>query len=286
MIAARIFAESFRPMRASALFRLALLVLLLAVAGCSHFGKKGDVTETLPLEDLYAQAKEALQNNNLTRASHYYERLVARFPFGPYTEQAQIELAYAQYKDHKEEEAYSTVNRFIKTYPTQKHIDYAYYLRGLINFNRSSGLLERYIDRDQSKRDQAFSQQSFDDFSELVKRYPSSPYAVDGRQRMVFLRDNMARSDLNIALYYLRREAFVAASNRAEHIVEVYQGTPQAADALAIMAESYKNLGQDKLSDDARRVLELNFPDHPYLAGHWPAKRHYWKRMVPFINRG
>jgi len=273
-------------MRASALFRLAFLALLLAVAGCSHFGKKGDVTETLPLEDLYAQAKEALQNNNLSRATHYYERLVARFPFGPYTEQAQLELAYAQYKDHKEEEAYSTVNRFIKTYPTQKHIDYAYYLRGLINFNRSSGLLERYIDRDQSKRDQAYSLQSFDDFSELVKRYPSSPYAADGRQRMVFLRDNMARSDLNIALYYLRRQAYVAASNRAEHIVEAYQGTPQAADALAIMAESYKSLGEDKLSDDARRVLELNFPDHPYLAGHWPPKRQYWKRMVPFINRG
>jgi len=286
MIAARIFAESRRPMRASALIRLAFLALLLAVAGCSRFGKKGDVTETLPLDQLYAQAKEALQHGNLGRAEHYYERLIARFPFGPYTEQSQLELAYAQYKDRKEEEAYSTVNRFIKTYPTHKHIDYAYYLRGLINFNRSSGLLERYIDRDQSKRDQGFSQQSFDDFAELVKRYPDSRYAADARQRMIFLRNNMARAELNIALYYLRREAFVASANRAEHIVQVYQGTPQAADALAVMAESYKRLGQDKLSDDARRVLELNAPDHPYLAGHWPAKRHYWKRLVPFINRG
>ena len=273
-------------MRASALIRLAFLALLLAVAGCSRFGKKGDVTETLPLDQLYAQAKEALQHGNLGRAEHYYERLIARFPFGPYTEQSQLELAYAQYKDRKEEEAYSTVNRFIKTYPTHKHVDYAYYLRGLINFNRSSGLLERYIDRDQSKRDQGFSQQSFDDFAELVKRYPDSRYAADARQRMIFLRNNMARAELNIALYYLRREAYVASANRAEHIVQVYQGTPQAADALAVMAESYKRLGQDKLSDDARRVLELHAPDHPYLAGHWPAKRHYWKRLVPFINRG
>ena len=147
-------------------------------------------------------------------------------------------------------------------------------------------LLERYIDRDQSKRDQGFSQQSFDDFAELVKRYPDSRYAADARQRMIFLRNNMARAELNIALYYLRREAYVASANRAEHIVQVYQGTPQAADALAVMAESYKRLGQDKLSDDARRVLELHAPDHPYLAGHWPAKRHYWKRLVPFINRG
>ncbi len=273
-------------MRIPVTLRVVFLALLVAVAGCSRFGKKGDPSETLPVDQLYQEAKTAMVDGNLTRATHLYERLIARFPFGPYTEQSQLELAYVQYKDHKEEDAYSAVNRFIKTYPTHKHIDYAYYLRGLINFNRSGGLLERYIDRDQSKRDQGFSQQSFDDFGELVRRYPASPYSADARQRMIYLRNNMAQAELNIALYYLRREAYVAASNRAEHLVETYQQTPQIGDALAIMAESYKRLGQDKLADDARRVLQTNFPEHPYLAGKWPPKRHFWKRIVPFVNRG
>lgn len=272
-------------MRVSSLIRLVLLVLVIAVAGCSRGGKKGDPIETLPVDQVYALAKESLRNNNLDRAAKSYERLIARFPFGPYTEQAQLELAFAQYKDHKEEEAYSSINRFIKTYPTHKHIDYAYYLRGLINFDRTNGLLERYIGRDQSKRDQGFSQQAFEDFGELLKRYPESRYSGEARQRMVYLRNNLAKSEIGIALYYLRIKAYVAAAHRAEKIVEDYQRTPQAADALAVMAESYGKLGQEKLSGDARRVLETNYPDHPYLVGKFPPSRKNWKRLVPFTNR-
>ena len=272
-------------MRASSLLRLFLLVLVIAVAGCSRGNKKGDPIETLPVDQVYALAKESLQNNNLDRAVRSYERLIARFPFGPYTEQSQLELAYAQYKDHKEEEAYSSINRFIKTYPTHKHIDYAYYLRGLINFDRTNGLLERYIGRDQAKRDQGFSAQAFEDFGELLKRYPESKFVPDARQRMIYLRNNMARAELYTALYYLRIKAYVAAANRAEKIVENYQRTPQAGDALAVMTESYAKLGQEKLAADTRRVLELNYPDHPYFKGEFPPSRKSWKRMVPFTNR-
>ncbi|UXI67684.1 outer membrane protein assembly factor BamD [Tahibacter amnicola] len=272
-------------MRVSALIRLIFLALVLATAACSRT-KKGDPVETLPVDEVYALAKKSLQNNNLDRAIKTYERLIARFPFGAYTEQSQLELAYAQYKDHKEEEAYSSVNRFIKTYPTHKHIDYAYYLRGLINFDRSAGLLERYVTRDQARRDQGFSLQSFEDFGELIKRYPDSRYVPDSRQRMIYLRNNMARAEIGIALFYLRHRAYVAAANRAEKIVEVYQRTPQAGDALAVMAEAYGKLGQDKLSADARRVLELNYPEHPYLKGDFPPKRHKWKRLIPFTDRG
>lgn len=273
-------------MRVSLLIRLILLVALLALGACSRSGKKGDPIETLPVDQVYALGKEALQNNNLERAARTYERLIARFPFGPYTEQAQLELAYAQYKDHKEEEAYSAVNRFIKTYPTHKHIDYAYYLRGLINFNRSNGLLERYISRDETKRDQAFALQSFEDFSELIKRYPDSRFSGDARQRMIYLRNNMAQAEIGVALFYLRQKAYVAAANRAEKIIENYQRTPQAGDALAVLAESYARLGQDKLSTDAKRVLELNYPEHPYLQGKYPPKRQSWKRIIPFTDRG
>ena len=147
-------------------------------------------------------------------------------------------------------------------------------------------MLERYIGRDQAKRDQGFSQQAFEDFGELLKRYPESRYVPDARQRMIYLRNNMARAEIGVALYYLRIKAYVAAANRAEKIVENYQRTPQAGDALAVMAESYGKLGQEKLSGDARRVLEMNYPEHPYLKGDFPPPRKSWKRIIPFTDRG
>src|SRR6185312_566254 len=191
--------------------RIALVTLLAFLAGCSlfHRGKKGDPLDTLPVEELYQHGVEALEAGNNDLAARSFERLVARFPFGPYTEQSQINLAYAQYKDGKPDDAYSTINRFIKTYPTHRHIDYAYYLRGLINFNRSAGMIERYVGQDMTKRDQANLRQSFDDFGALVTRYPESRYSPDARQRMVYLRNMMAQADLHIAVFYLRRNAYV-----------------------------------------------------------------------------
>ncbi|MGA9341964.1 MAG: outer membrane protein assembly factor BamD, partial [Rhodanobacteraceae bacterium] len=251
------------------------------------FGKnKRDPLDTLPLEQLYSHGVDALEGGNTGRAVQIFTRLISRFPFGPYTEQSEINLAYAQYKDGKPDDAYSTINRFIKTYPTHRHIDYAYYLRGLINFDRSQGVLEGYIGQDMTKRDQTNLRRSFDDFSSLVRRYPKSKYAADGRQRMVFLRNTMAQADLHVALFYLRRGVYVAAAKRAKSIVETYPRSPQAGDALAIMAKSYHKLGQDKLAADAERVLKLNYPDHPYFSGNWP---HYpsnlWK-VIPLTNRG
>ncbi len=275
--------SSFRP-----ILRLALLALFVALAGCSlfHRGKKGDPMDTLPVEQLYQQGNEALQSGNNDYAVRVFQRLIARFPFGPYTEQSQLNLAYAQYKSDKPDDAYSTVNRFIKTYPTHRHIDYAYYLRGLINFNRSGGFMERYVGLDMTQRDQANLRQSFDDFGALVTRYPQSRYAADGRQRMIHLRNMMAQADLNVALFYLKRGAYVASSNRAKSIIETYPQTPQAGDALAIMVKSYHELGQDKLADDAKRVLELNYPDHPSLKGRWPSYRSNWWKLIPLQNRG
>lgn len=268
--------------------RTALIVLFVALAGCSLFnrGKKGDQADTLPVEQLYQRGVELLDGGNYDGAAQRFQRLISRFPFGPYTEQSQLNLAYVQYKSDKPDDAYSTVNRFIKTYPTHKHIDYAYYLRGLINFNRTSGFLERYVGQDMSKRDQAFQRQSFDDFSALVSRYPQSRYAADSRQRMVYLRNEMAQADLHIAFFYLKRNAYVAAANRAESIIETYPQTPQAGDALAIMVESYRKLGQDKLAEDAESVLKLNYPDHPLLRGDWPSYRSNWWKLVPLMNRG
>lgn len=265
--------------------RLLALATVLFVAACGG-DKKLDATELLPVDEMYAEAKTSLENGNTERAVKYYKRLVARFPFGRYTEQAQLELAYAQYRSNDHEEALSSANRFIKTYPTHRHIDYAYYLRGLINFTREIGLIEKYIKQDTTRRDLGFTRQAFQDFGELVKRYPHSRYAPDARQRMIFLKNGMAQSELNIARFYFDRKAYVAAQNRAKYIIENYQQTPQAGDALAILSESYKRLGDERLAGDARRVLELNYPDHPYLDGNWPNERNKLWQLLPFVGEG
>jgi outer membrane protein assembly factor BamD len=267
----------------SAPFRILLLTLVVLASACSS-RTRIDATEVLPVDELYAEAHRSLESGNYDRAAKYFQRLVARFPFGNYTEQAQLELAYAQYKSSSPEEALSTASRFIKTFPTHPHVDYAYYLRGLINFDRDVGLLERYIKQDSTRRDLGFARQSFQDFGELVKRFPDSRYAPDARQRMIYLRTGVAQAELNVADFYFRRGAYVAAQGRAKFILENYQQTPQTGDALAILTESYKRLGQDKLSEDSLRVLKLNFPDHPYLNGAWPAKRSRWRQLIPFMG--
>ena len=271
--------------RYSGLLRLLILATLLLTVGCGRYFSKEDPMETLPVESMYQEAKTSIQNGNYSRATRYYRRLIARFPYGPYTEQAQLELAYAQYKTRDNEEAMSAVNRFIKTYPTNPHIDYAYYLRGLINFVRRDTFLGSYVKLDLTQRDQSSIEQSFNDFAELLRRYPNSRYAADTRQRMVFLRNQMARYEMNVAEYYVRRDAWVAAANRGKYIVEHYPQSEYIPDALAIMALSYDHLGQEQLSADARRVLQLNDPQHPYLASkHWPRSSGWWKRLIPLAG--
>ena len=160
-----------------ALKGLAMLMLVLSLGACSIFHHKRNDLNTMPVGELYNKAHAALENGQYDYAEAQYQRLIARFPSGEYNEQAQLDLAYAQYKDNKPDEAYSTINRFIKTYPTNKHVDYAYYLRGLINFDRTGGFIERFIYREdaQTRRDQGYNLQSFDDFSELSRRFPTVP---------------------------------------------------------------------------------------------------------------
>lgn len=243
-----------------------------------------EAAETLPVDAMYAEAKSSLDNGEIDRAVRFYERLVARFPYGRYHEQAQIELAYALYRDNKPEEALSAINRFIKLYPTHARIDYAYFLRGLVNFNRRVGLMERYFSDSIVRRDMQYLRQSFQDFAELLAKYPNSSYAPDARQRMLFLRNGLADAELMVAGYYFRRGAFVAAAGRAKFLLETYQEAPAAGDALAIMAESYRRLGRSQLGDEAVEVLKLNYPEHPYLSGEWPAKRNKWKQLNPFSS--
>lgn len=260
------------------------LVLAVALASCSMFRHKESI-DTMGVAKLYDNAKTSLEKGDYAAAEKAYQRLIARFPSGDYNEQSQIELAYAQYKDNKPDDALSTINRFIKTFPTHKHIDYAYYLRGLINFNRTSGFVERFVERDQSRRDQGYRLQSFDDFSQLTRRFPGSKYAPDARQRMIYLRNVLAQYEINVAEFYLRKKAYVAAAHRAQYVIEHYQQSPQCGDALAILARAYKSLSRDKLADQVVQVLKLNYPDHPYLAdAKWPHHPSVWRRLIPFAG--
>jgi len=258
---------------------IAVLILVLAACGARREAE----TETLPVEQLYTEAKASLDGGNYERAIRYYKRLTSRFPFGDYSEQAQLDLAFAQYKRSDYDEAVSTVNRFVKTYPAHPKIDYAFYLRGLVNFDRNRSYIDRLVPSQAGNRDLEAARQSFNDFSEMLRRYPQSSYAADARQRMVFLRNDIANSELTVARYYFRRGAYVGAANRAKYIVENYQQAAQIPDALALMVQSYEALGQKDLADDARRVLEANAPDHPYLTGaSVEGKRSWWSRLWPF----
>ncbi len=262
--------------------------LLLALGACSlfHRGQTRNTLDTMPVDQLYQKAHQYLMDGNYGAAETAYQKLIARFPYGDYNEQSQIELAYAQYKEDKPDDAYSTINRFIKTYPAQKHIAYAYYLRGLINFDRSGTALQRLVGQSPSEQDQGYALQSFDDFNSLVRRFPDTRYAADARQRMIYLRNQLAQSELNVAEFYLRHQAYVASADRAKYIIEHYQRAPQVADALAVLAKSYRLLGQQQLADQATEVLKLNYPNHPYLRdpNRWPGFHSWPYRLIPLTS--
>ena len=264
---------------------LIVLAIVASMSACSMFRSKKETIDTMPVEKLYSTAHDSLVHADYAASTKAYQRLIARFPSGDYNEQAQLDLAYSQYKDNQPDDAYSTVNRFIKTYPTHKHVDYAYYLRGLINFDRTGGFIERVFSRteSQARRDQGYNLQAFDDFSELTRRFPDSAYSADARQRMIYLRNVLAQFEVNVAEFYLRRKAYIASADRAQYVIEHYQQAPQTGDALAILTRSYIGLERPQLADQTRKVLAQNYPNHPYLTdAKWPHSPSVLRKMVPF----
>ena len=246
--------------------RVLLLVLLLTSSACSFFGKEEDNSaKNWTVDRLYNEAKGALESGYYSKAVQYYEFLETRFPFGVYGQQSLLDLAYAYYKTEEFDSAISACDRFVRLYPQNPHVDYAYYLRGLVNFGRGKGLTERFLPLDTSQRDTSSGLMAFRDFSELARKYPDSEYIPDAEKRMVYLRNLLAQHEVHVANYYMTRGAYVAAANRARFVVETYPKTPAVPDALVLMAKAYKVLEMDDLSGDALRVLELNYPNHPGL---------------------
>ncbi len=244
------------------MIRLMISLCVLLVLGCSTEPK----LEEWPINRLYSEAKEALDYGDFENAIRYYEMLEARSPFGNYAQQTQLDLIYAYYKFDEPESAIVAANRFIQLYPRHPKVDYVYYLKGLVNFERDQSALTRLFSLDRSQRDQHSALQSFYDFQELIKRFPNSKYSEDARQRMIHLLNRMAEHELHVAKFYLKRGAYIAAANRAKNIVETYQTTPTVPEALVIMAKAYKIMGLNDLSESALKVLKLNHPEHEGIA--------------------
>ena len=201
------------------------------------------------------------QDADLEKAIEYYEKLESRYPFGVFAQQAQIDIAYAYYRDNEPAQALAAVERFIKLHPNHPNIDYMYYLRGLINFNDRVGLMNFAFRQDLSERDPKAAQDAFDSFKLLVTRYPDSVYSRDAIYRMRYLVTMLAKYEIHVAKYYFRRGAYLAAANRAQRAITNYPDSAVAEEALYILTESYRKLGLYDLSDDANRIFKQNFPN-------------------------
>lgn len=236
---------------------LLVITAALMISACASNKQE----EVLPEETYYENARDAMNSGNFNEAERNLDFLETYYPFGRYAEQAQLDLIYARYQNLDLEGARAAADRFLRLNPQSDHADYAIYMRGLASYNLDIGLAARYFPVDVAARDPGEQRQAFRDFSELLNRYPSSEYAPDARQRMIAIRNRLAELELFAARYYISREAYIAANNRARFIVENYSTTPSVEEALIIMAETFRFMDLKKASADAVAMLEDNFPD-------------------------
>jgi len=244
-----------------------LLAATLTLSGCGLLPEVQDETAGWSAQKLYAEAKDNLNGGNYERAVKLFETLESRYPFGRYAQQAQLEVAYAYYKDNEPISAIAASDRFIKLHPNHPNVDYAYYLKGLANFNEDLGYLGNIVSQDLSERDPRAARDAFVAFKEVVTRFPEGKYGADSQARMKYLVNALASHEVHVAKYYMKREAWVAAANRAKEVLNSYPEAPALEEALAIMVIAYDKLKLPQLRDDAKRVLTLNFPKSKFLKG-------------------
>lgn len=237
-----------------------ILLTLLALSALSGCGKDATLEDgpRKPAAQLYEEASRQLTVGGYPQAIALLERLELFFPFSEYTRRGQLDLIYAYMRNHDTEQAIDAANEFIRENPTHPDVDYAYYLRGLIYFDRVRNPVEKVFRVDLSKRPPGDAERSLAYFAELERRFPESDYAADARQRMVFLRERLAHFEMHVANYYMSRSAWLAAINRARNVVESYQDTSRVGEALSVMARAYRKLGMDDLAADTERVMEEN----------------------------
>jgi outer membrane protein assembly factor BamD len=262
---------------------LLLAAVLLLLGGCGIFsGAEPDETIGWSAQRLYGEAKDHMASKQWDQAVKMFEKLEARYPYGRFAQQAQLETAYCYWKQDERASALAAADRFIKLYPNHQHVDYAYYLKGLINFNEDQGLLGFLASNDLSDRDPRATREAFDSFREVVTRFPDSKYAADSAARMRYLVNALASYEVHVARYYMKRAAYIAAANRAQHAIKTYPQAPALEEAVFILVKAYDALGMTELRDAADRVMQKNFPDSAYLkAGGRQSDVPWWRLWDP-----
>jgi len=256
---------------------LAALLLSIALAGCSLFGDKADPKKEWTAAQFYQAAKEEFDSGNWEAAIKLYEQLESKFPYGRFAQQAQIEVAYAYYKQGETAQALSALDKFVKLHPNHPNTDYAIYLKGLVNFKEDLGLIARMVKQDLADRDPKAARESFEAFKDLVTRYPDSKYTPDARDRMAYLVEALARHEVRVAQYYLARGAYLAAINRAQDALTRFPNSPTHREALAVMVEAYDRMGMTEMRDDARKVLAKNYPADKMASDGQNRSKPWWK---------
>jgi outer membrane protein assembly factor BamD len=255
---------------------LGALALALLLAACSS--KPIDKTEAWSPNKIYTEAKDELSSGAYDKAIPLFEKLEGRAAGTPLAQQAQLEKAYAHYKAREPAQATATLDRFMKLHPSSPAVDYALYLKGLVDFNDELGIFGFISKQDLSERDQKAAKESFEAFKELVTRFPDSRYTPDSRSRMTYIVNSLAQYEVHVARYYYKRGAYVAAINRAQTALTDYQNVPALEEALFIMLQSYDALGMNQLRDDTKRVIEKSFPQSEYLSkGSKSSGQAWWK---------
>lgn len=257
--------------------RLLPLAFALFVSACGLLPDKIDETVNWSAAKLYAEARDELAAGGYDKAIQYYEKLESRYPFGTYAQQAQMEIAYAHYRQADQPQALAAVERFIKLHPNHPNVDYMYYLRGLINFNDRLGPFNFLVPQDPAERDPKAAREAFEAFKQLVDRYPDSIYAKDSLARMKYLVNALASHDVYVARYYYRRGAYLASVSRAQGVVKDYTDAPAIEEALFLMVRDYDALGLTQLRDDTARVLSTNYPHSAFVNGGTGATKSWWK---------
>ena len=241
------------------------LVLTTLLSSCSYWEsalKEADPTVGMSAAEIYAQGKEFLDVEDYPNSIKYFDILEARYPFGKYSTQAMLDLAYAAYQSNLKDEAIVNCDRFIRLYPNHPNVSYAYYLRALSNFDKDRNFITEIFAQDPSKYDVTKLRQSFDDFTIVVNKFPKSKYAKDSRNRLIYIKNMIAENELYIAKYYSKRSAHVAAIERVKYMLKNYSGTPSSEEGLLVMINSYNNLKMKDLAYDTSRVLKENYPEY------------------------
>ena len=261
-----------------ALFLISFLAIMMLSACAGSEGQKDD-TDIWSETKLYSEATEKLNSADFAKCGKYFEKLEARFPFGPYSQQAQINGAYCYWKAQETAQALVAIDRFIKLHQGNENLDYAYYLKGLITFNDDLGWLGKFTGQDLSERDPKAAKDAFESFKVVVERFPNSKYAPDALDRMRYIVNSLAEADVIVARFYYQRGAYLASANRAQLAIRDYDRAPAVEEALYILYKSYEKLGMVELSNDTARVFKLNFPDSPMLQTGMRSKkeRKWWQ---------